>query len=205
MKNEEVKEKVCLIEVLQKAINQEKNHIKNCDSNENLCQTGMQQSPIIIDANTMERKNDSKRIFTFISFNHHKIILSITSFDHGPWLEYNEKTFALYKIRFMFKYGIKGGLHRLINFGTMEKPVGEILMEFEQCHKNPKEKGYFFVSTILILANQTKLKMDIDMSGKEIINLNYIIVIQKDSTFAGFKTFHTKIIYWCNVICWLIL
>nr|CDP92018.1 Bm1167 [Brugia malayi] len=121
------------------------NYIKNCDSNENLCQTGMQQSPIIIDANTMERKNDSKRIFTFIGFNHHKIIrfytlnfgpteLSITSFDRGPWLEYNEKTFALYKIRFIFKYGIKGGLHRLINFGAMEKPVGE----------NYRPKGFNF-------------------------------------------------------------
>uniref|UniRef100_A0A0R3RG06 Alpha-carbonic anhydrase domain-containing protein n=1 Tax=Elaeophora elaphi TaxID=1147741 RepID=A0A0R3RG06_9BILA len=153
--------------------------IKNCHSIENLCSTGKQQSPILIDANRIKRQNETEKIFKLIGFNseesiHFRILnflpteLSITNFNHGPWLQYDRKTFALYKIRFVFKYGLKGGLHRLINFGEIERAVGEILMEFEMCHKNVKKKQYFFISSILVLTNQVQRKMSNNNNNKMI-------------------------------------
>ncbi|KAM3728837.1 Poly [ADP-ribose] polymerase [Dirofilaria immitis] len=143
------------------------NYIKNYQCIENLCHTGMKQSPILIDANEIEQQNDSDIIFKFTGFDREETSyyrtlhfrpteLSITGFYDGPWLQYDKKTFALYKIRFIFKYGLKGGLHQLINFDRMDKPVGEIIMEFEICDKDVNKKQYFFVSSMLTLVNPTK-------------------------------------------------
>ncbi|MCP9257340.1 hypothetical protein DINM_000592 [Dirofilaria immitis] len=117
----------------------------------------MKQSPILIDANEIEQQNDSDIIFKFTGFDREETSyyrtlhfrpteLSITGFYDGPWLQYDKKTFALYKIRFIFKYGLKGGLHQLINFDRMDKPVGE----------DVNKKQYFFVSSMLTLVNPTK-------------------------------------------------
>ncbi|EFO14232.1 hypothetical protein LOAG_14292 [Loa loa] len=48
--------------------------IKNCRSSENLCHTGKQQSPILIDANRIEQENGTEKIFKLIGFNNDETI-----------------------------------------------------------------------------------------------------------------------------------
>lgn len=43
--------------------------MKKCSCNENLCLTGKQQSPILIDANRLVRQSEGKKIFKLIGFN----------------------------------------------------------------------------------------------------------------------------------------
>lgn len=58
-------------------------------------------------------------------------------------------------------------------------------MEFEVCHNDPRKKQYFFISSVLILNNQEKLKMNNKSSDNKIIDFDDIFYgypIQKKLT-----------------------
>lgn len=58
------------------------------------------------------------------------VLVSITNFHNGPWLQYDGEMFRLYKIRFIFKHGLQGGLHHFVNLDELEKAIGEVCIFF---------------------------------------------------------------------------